>query len=228
MVLRSQTSVRLVLTAFLLSGAAALIYEVAWTRALSLILGSTTHAVSTMLATFMAGLALGAWLGGRLADRSRDPLLLFGACEVGIGLLGIVSLPLIWALPRLYLGLYRAFHLDAALFFALQVALCALVMLLPTTLMGATFPLVSRAITGRLEELGRKVGSAYSFNTVGAVVGSLAAGFLLVPKLGLRGTVMAAGVLNLAVGLTFLLRSRRSGLRAAAIAAVAPSRSSAT
>jgi spermidine synthase len=221
MVLRSQAPVRLVLAAFLFSGAAALIYEVVWTRALSLVLGSTTHAVSTMLATFMAGLALGAWIGGRLADRSRDPLLLFGACEVGIGLSGILSLPLIWVLPRFYLGLYRAFHLDAALFFTLQIALCALVMLLPTTLMGATFPLVSRAITGRMEELGRKVGSAYSLNTVGAVAGSLVAGFLLIPRLGMRGTVLAAGLLNLVVGLIFVLRSRRAGMRIAAAVAMA-------
>ncbi len=224
MVSRNQVQVRWVLAAFLLSGAAALIYEVVWTRALSLVLGSTTHAVSTMLATFMAGLALGAWLGGRLADRSRNPLLLFGACELGIGLLGILSLPLIWLLPRLYLGLYRSFHLYPALFFALQIALCALVMLLPTTLMGATFPLVSRAITGRLEELGRKVGSAYSFNTVGAVAGSLAAGFLLVPTLGMRGAVLAAGLLNLGVGLVIVVRSRagRWGLTAVAIVLYLP------
>jgi spermidine synthase len=202
--------IRLVLPAVLMSGAAALIYEVVWTRALSLILGSTTYAVSTMLATFMAGLALGAWMGGRWADRVDNPLRLFGLCELGIGVLGIVSLPLIWALPRLYLGLYRTFHLYPALFFALQIALCASVMLLPTTLMGATFPLVSRAITRRLEEVGRKVGSAYSFNTVGAVIGSLAAGFLLVPTLGLRGAVLIAGLVNLGVGL-LVLRAARPG-----------------
>ena len=156
----SVTNRRLVLAAFVLSGAAALIYEVTWTRALSLLLGSTTHAVSTMLATFMLGLALGAALGGRLADRSPHRLFHFGLCELGIGLSGLASIPLAYALPSVYLAIYRATHLNAPAFFTLQVLLCALVMLVPTTLMGATFPLVSRLVTSDLKEMGRRVGAA--------------------------------------------------------------------
>jgi len=209
---------RFILGGFLLSGAAALIYEVVWTRTLSLVLGSTTYAVSTMLATFMAGLALGAWLGGRLADRTPGHVYWFGLCEIGIGLTGLISLPLIHGLPGLYLLIYRASHLHPLVFFALQVALCALVMAVPTTLMGATFPLVSRAITRRLETMGSRVGSAYSFNTVGAVAGSLAAGFLLIPTLGLRGAVLTAGLINLLVGAAMVLRSRSRGRVVATIA----------
>jgi spermidine synthase len=224
MSMQRSTAVRVALVAFLLSGAAALIYEVAWTRALSLILGSTTYAVSTMLATFMSGLALGAWLGGRLADRKQHLLFLFGLCELGIGVTGLVSLPLLYALPRTYLGLYRSFHDLPTAFFVGQILLCALVMLVPTTLMGATFPLVSRAITGRLEEMGESVGSAYSFNTVGAVVGSLAAGFLLIPSLGLRGAVVTAALLNLVVGAAMAARFRsgRPALMAVLLAAYLP------
>ena len=206
--MRGPASVRVVLAAFSISGAAALVYEVAWTRALSLVLGSTTYAVSTMLATFMAGLALGGFLGGRLADRTSRPLLGFALCELGIGLTGLVSLPLIHAVPSYYLTLYRSFHQYPGVFFTLQIVLCALVMLLPTTLMGATFPLVSRAITQRLEELGSRVGSAYGFNTLGAVAGSLGAGFLLIPMFGLRGAVLTAGALNLLVGAGMALRYR--------------------
>jgi spermidine synthase len=218
------TRVRLVLLAFLLSGSAALIYEVAWTRALSLVLGSTTYAVSTMLATFMAGLALGAWLGGRLADRGGNLLRLFGLCELGIGVTGLVSLPLIYGLPRFYLGVYRSFHLYPPVFFALQILLCAVVMAVPTTLMGATFPLVSRAVTGNIGELGRRVGSAYSFNTVGAVIGAVGAGFLLIPVLGMKGAVLVAGSVNLVVGIGMVLGSRaaKPALLAAFIAAYLP------
>lgn len=204
----SARSIPFVLLAFLLSGAAALIYEVTWTRALALVLGSTTYAVSTMLATFMSGLALGAALGGKLADRSDRLLLHFGLCELGIGLTGLVSVPLIYLLPATYLAVYRAFHLYPVIFFVLQILLCALVMLVPTTLMGATFPLVSRAITARLDEMGTRVGHAYSFNTVGAVAGSLAAGFLLIPALGLRGAALTAGAVNLLIGLAMVLRER--------------------
>ena len=100
----SARGIPFVLLAFQLSGAAALIYEVTWTRALALVLGSTTYAVSTMLATFMSGLALGAALGGKLADRSDRLLFHFGLCELGIGLTGLVSVPLIYLLPAAYLA----------------------------------------------------------------------------------------------------------------------------
>jgi spermidine synthase len=213
-------SIRLVLTAFFLSGGAALIYEVTWTRALALVLGSTVYALSTMLSTFMGGLALGAWWGGKLADRRSDRLYYFGWCELGIALTGLVSIPLIYALPAAYLAIYKAFHLLPGLFFGAQIFLCALVMLVPTTLMGATFPLVSRAITDSLEEMGRKVGDAYSFNTIGAVFGSLAVGFILIPRLGVKGAAMVAAAINLVVGLTMLRLSGRRQTKALVAALV--------
>lgn len=91
------------LFAFGLSGASALIYEVTWTRAISLTIGSTTYALSTMLATFMAGLAGGGYIGGRLADRRTDLIRIFGLCEAGIGISGLLTIPVIYALPPLYL-----------------------------------------------------------------------------------------------------------------------------
>ena len=212
---------RWVLLAFLLSGAAALIYEVAWTRALSLVLGSTVYALSTMLATFMTGLALGAWLGGKLADRSTRRLVWFGICELGVALFGVLSIPVIYALPRLYLSIYRSLHLSPGLFFAAQILLCALVMLAPTMLMGATFPLVARSITNDLSELGRKVGEAYTFNTVGAVVGSLSVGFLLIPRLGVQGAAMVAAGLNLLVGVAVLWLAKTGTRRGPLIVGVA-------
>jgi spermidine synthase len=203
-----QGRVGIVLLGFLLSGVAALIYEIVWTRALSLVLGSTTYALSTMLATFMGGLALGAFVGGRLADRRQNLLRWFGLCELGIGLAGLASVPLIYSLPAVYLWIYRSFHLYPALYFLLQIGLCALVMAVPTVLMGATFPIVSRATTLKFSEMGARVGSAYGFNTVGAVVGALAAGFLLVPILGVKGSAVVAAALNLGVGITMLALGR--------------------
>lgn len=211
---------RALLVAFGLSGAAALTYEVVWTRALSLVMGSTTYALSTMLATFMGGLAVGAILGGRAADRSQNLLRAFAVCELGIGVAGIASVPLIYQLPAVYLAVYRAFHLWPPVFFAVQVLLCALVMAVPTLLMGATFPIVSRALVRRPEEVGREVGAAYGANTAGAVVGSLLAGFALVPLLGLKLAAAAAGAVNLAVGATLLLLSRRADWRLGAAVAV--------
>jgi spermidine synthase len=116
---------RYVLVAFLLSGAAALVYEVAWTRALSLVLGSTVYALSTMLSTFMAGLALGAYLGGKLSDRGVNLLFFFGLCELLIGATGMLSVPVIYKLPYVYLQIYRNFHVYPGVFFVIQIALCA-------------------------------------------------------------------------------------------------------
>lgn len=198
-----------VLAAFTISGASALVYEVVWTRTISLVLGSTVYAISTMLATFMAGLAIGSFFGGRLSDRRHDHLFLFAVCELAIGVCGMVSVPLINLLPGLYLTVYRTFHLHPQLFFLMQACLCAMVMLVPTALMGATFPIVSRQVTQGFEKMGSGVGSAYFVNTVGAVAGSLLSGFVLIPAVGVKGTTFAAALLNMAAGVGLLLLARK-------------------
>ncbi len=200
-----------ILLSFLFSGLSALVYEVVWTRALSLVLGSTVYSLSTMLATFMAGLATGSFIGGRLADRagSYDKLLFYyGISEVLIGLSGIVSVPVIYSLPPLYFKLFHALNNQPGLFFLSQFFLASLVMIIPTFLMGLTFPFVSRALTERMERLGRSVGAAYSFNTIGAILGSVLAGFVFIPSLGLKATALIAGLLNLAIGITFIVISK--------------------
>lgn len=201
----------MVLAAFTVSGASALVYEVVWTRTLSLVLGSTVYAISLMLATFMAGLAIGSFFGGRLSDRRSDYLFMFALCELAIGVCGMISVPLIYQLPAVYLAIYRAFHLQPQIFFLLQACLCAAVMLLPTVLMGATFPIVSRSVTVGMEKLGEGVGSAYFVNTVGAVFGSMAAGFLLIPLVGVKGTTFTAASLNIIAGVGLLTISTRRG-----------------
>jgi len=198
----------LILIAFGFSGAAALIYEVTWTRSLSIILGSTTYALSTLLSTFMAGLALGGFIGGKLADRAKNLLFIFGLLELGIGIFGLITIPLIHMIPPLYFKVYRAYHVSPSLYFLFQFLLCALIMLVPTTLMGATFPVVSKKVTTSLNEMGRGVGNAYSFNTFGAILGSFSAGFILMPLFGVRIAAIIAACLNIIVALTMIGISR--------------------
>ncbi|KKK63194.1 hypothetical protein LCGC14_2996740, partial [marine sediment metagenome] len=200
---------KLVLLAFALSGAAALVYEVAWTRELALILGSTTYALSTMLATFMAGLAIGGFLGGRVADRSKDLIMIFAGLEFLIGLFGLITLPLISIMPKLYIIFYKWFHLAPTLYYVSQFILCSIVMIIPTTLMGATFPVVSRLLATKMDDMGKWVGNAYSANTTGAIVGSLAAGFLLIPLVGVSTTTLIAASLNLLVAVVMFSLSRK-------------------
>ncbi len=192
---------RIAVIAFAFSGMAALMYEVLWTRELSLVFGSTVYAVSMMLAAFMSGLSLGAFLGGRWADRSKDLIALFGRLEFGIAIFGLLSLPLVQVLPDVYFFVYDTIRPPFAVFFVIQMFLSFMIMLIPTTFMGATFPVVSKLNTSALDELGTDVGNVYSINTLGSIAGSLGTGFLFIPLIGVKATTFAAAALNLAVAL---------------------------
>lgn len=202
---------KLALLAFAFSGMAALIYEVLWTRELSLIFGSTVYAVSMMLAAFMSGLSLGAIIGGRWADRVKNLFAMFGVLELGIAIFGLLTIPLIQVLPTLYFFVYDTFRPSFFLFFVMQLMLSYVIMLIPTTFMGATFPVVAKINTVSLEELGNDVGDAYSVNTIGAILGSLGAGFLLIPLIGVKATTFVAAGLNLGVALLMLTTARSTG-----------------
>lgn len=197
----------IVLTLFGFSGAAALIYEVAWVRALSNVMGGSTYAVSTMLAAFMGGLALGGYLGGAAGSRSKNPILLFGAMEAGTGVFGLLTIPAINSVSPLYFMIFNKYHLSPDIFYASQFAICFLVMAVPTTLMGACFPVVTRIVSQEGENISAGAGRAYSINTLGALAGSFIAGFVLIPALGLKGTVQLAAGVNIAIALIAVLGS---------------------
>lgn len=202
---------RVVLIAFAFSGGAALMYEVVWTKVLSLVIGSTVYAISTMLASFMAGLSIGSFIGGRKADQIKDPLLALGLIELGIGIFGIVTLFLIGQMQPLYAFLFMTLHLSFNSFSAVQFFLCFLIMLVPTVLMGATFPIVCKALVKGEGEVGKETGYAYAVNTVGAVCGSIAAGFLFIPLVGLKSANIIAASVNILMSLILIGYSRRFG-----------------
>lgn len=199
------------LAAAVLSGAAALVFQVVWIRRITLVFGSTTLATATVLAVFMGGLALGAWLLGSRADRldPRRTLALYAAVEAGIGLSGLVVPLLLAAVAPLYLRLYPALERAPALFLVVQAALVAVVLLPATTLMGGTYPLVARAVVRRDERLGEKLSHLYAANTVGAAGGIALVLVALLPRLGQRGTELVALALNLgAAALAWSVRAR--------------------
>jgi spermidine synthase len=196
--------------AFALSGAAALMYEVIWTRELSLLFGSSVYAVSTMLTSFMSGLTLGAYIGGKIADRTKNLFKVFGLLEFGIGVFGLITFPIINNLSPVYFYIYNLFHQNAYVFYLAQFLLSFLIMLIPTSLMGATFPVVSKIETKRIEELGEDVGSVYSINTLGSILGSFSAGFLIIPAVGIRNATLIAASLNIIVSLVMFFKGRAS------------------
>ena len=189
---------RLITALFLASGAAGLIYQVVWSRELVLVFGNTTQAIATIVTAFMAGLGLGGWVGGRWAARTDRPLARYGLVEIGVAVAAL-GLPLgFGAIGDLYRAAYPT--LDAPALTALRFAL-ALVAVTPATfLMGLTLPLLTQALVQRLDDAGRNLGALYAANTLGAVLGTLLAGFVLIEWLGLTGTSLLAVLLNLLAG----------------------------
>jgi spermidine synthase len=204
------------------SGACALVYQIVWVRQLLLIVGTTTAAVSTVLSVFMAGLGLGAWLFGSLADRSRTPLKVYGYLELGIGVYALVLPTLITAAMPPYVRIARQLAGESELVLPLRVALGFLLLLVPTVLMGGTVPVLVRHAARSLARFGADLGILYGMNLAGGVAGSLAAGFVLIHVFGVWGASMAAAAGNLGIGLAALLLARTRGAGADALTEAAP------
>ncbi len=184
---------------FFASGAAALIYQSGWQRILTLHAGMDLYSVTTVIAAFMAGLGLGNLLGGTLADRvdARASVLLYALMELFIGAFGALSVHVLQYLyPRLS-ALISTTPRQFAFHFAL--------LLIPTTMMGTTLPLLARGVVARSAEIAPSVGRLYGVNTLGAAVGAFAmAGPWILGRLGLQGVIGIAAGLNVAAGLLAL------------------------
>jgi len=193
---------------FLLSGAAGLVYQVAWSKSLGLVFGNTVYATATVLAVFMGGLALGSAILSRWAESREDAVALYGWIELSVAATGALSLLGLAGVRSLYVTAYPALGGSTAALVALRFVGAALVLFLPTFLMGATLPILVQGVTRRSEELGARVSRLYWVNTLGAVLGTFSSGFWLIPSYGLRATVGVAVALNLAAGLLALLLAR--------------------
>jgi spermidine synthase len=189
------------------AGGVSMLYELAWTRVLTISIGGTVHSFSTMLISFISGIAIGSALAGRLLRKPRNALVLFGLCEIGVSLSILLPLRYYERLPFAVhrVGSWLSHAPDTYwLYLLLQVLIAALVMLIPTTLIGAALPLASRVCVDRLDVLGRRVGSVFSVNTIGTVVGAVITGFVLLPRLGLQRTLLLGCLVSGLLGLVLL------------------------
>jgi spermidine synthase len=189
--------------AFLASGSAGLVHEVVWTRLLGLVFGVTELAVSTVLAAFMGGLALGSAAAGRYGARLADRRRTYAWLEIGIGACALAVPLLLEVVEPFYGWLWRRFHPSFALFSVLRLLVALVILLPPTVMMGATLPILAEHLA-RIE--GRRLAPAwlYTLNLVGAVLGVVLAGFVLMPTVGVWGTVIAGSLVNVGVGLRVL------------------------
>ena len=201
---------------FVFSGAAGLTYEVVWSRMLVQVFGVTAFAVSTVLVSFMGGMALGAALLGKWADRARRPLRMFAVLEAGIGLYALVLPFVLGAINQLYQVLFTALPDSFLLRSAIRFVLCIAVLMVPTVLMGGTLPALGQGLLRRRAAIGLGVGLLYFVNTLGAAAGCLLAGFALLPHLGLtRTTLLAAGINGLVAAVAWVLDRRPEQVPAA-------------
>ena len=196
---------------FLLSGATSLVYEVAWVKLLTLHLGSASWSIATVLASFMAGLGSGSAWAGRRAERFRRPLLAYGVIELGIAAFGALSAPILGFTSQLLDPLYGLIDGYFALFLVLQFFVSFLSMAVPTFLMGASLPILITALAQQ-DTFRQRVALLYGINTLGAALGTLAAGVFLLPALGIASTLWVAVVAGVLVAVGAYVLDRQSPL----------------
>ena len=192
-----------VVACFVLSGFAALLYQTAWLRQFSLVFGTSELAVAAVLAAYMGGLSLGAAVAARYVHRITRPVLFYGLLEAGIAI-SALAVPLLLQLARIvYVAVLGgqpepvdASGLGQSFFYLIG---AFIVLAIPTTFMGATLPLLTKYVVKSEAQIGTRVGLLYATNTIGAIGGTLVAGFVLLPLLGLNGTVWVGVVINLVV-----------------------------
>lgn len=199
---------RVIYLLFFLSGISGLVYETVWLRVLTRTLGSTVYATSVVLSAFMAGLALGSLLLGRFVDRHKNPLRLYALLELGVGISAILLFFLFDRLAPVYRSIYHLAGGGRAALTLFQALLLFGCLLVPTSLMGGTLPVLSAYTKSSKTAFSIRVGRLYGLNTLGAVLGVAGSGLFTLGSIGELNTVMIGVVINLAVSvIAFALAS---------------------
>jgi spermidine synthase len=196
-----------VLAIFILSGAAGLIYEIVWSRQLVLVFGNTTQAVSAILTGFFGGMAIGAAVGGRIADRVRSPLRMYGILELVLVVVVLVTPISFRLIHEAYRGIYPSLEGAPGLLALLRLVLAVAALAPATILMGATFPSLTRYLA-RSSALSWAFGRLYAANTIGAIAGTLAAGLVLIEVFGLGGALAIGAACSAIAGVSALVLAR--------------------
>ncbi|HEC78338.1 MAG TPA: hypothetical protein ENI34_04245 [candidate division WOR-3 bacterium] len=199
----------LLLSLCFLSGVSALIYEVVWIRIFSLTFGATIIAVAVVVSVFMAGLGLGSIYFGEKADKTANPVKLFGVLELGIGVYSLFLVFLFQTLPVLYKTIHAVFK-SGFLSFPTMTLLAAMTIFIPTMFMGGTIPVLSKIYIRKYKDIGKGIGMLYGFNTLGSIIGVALTGFFLIRYFGQNITLFTAVALNLIIGAAALFFAKNS------------------
>lgn len=195
-----------VISLFILSGICGLIYEVAWSKYLALFIGSTAWSHMIVLATYMGGLALGAFYLGRYSDKVLNQLKLYGLLEVGIGIYCLAYPFIIEIVGNLFIHTASSFSGGGLL--TLKFLMSFITLILPTFLMGGTLPILTKFVSKNISDSGKNVAVLYYINSIGAVIGTGLAGFFLIRTYGVEHTVWIAAFFNILIGLAAIAFSK--------------------
>ena len=208
---------KLILFLFFASGISGLIYEIVWTRIFTLLFGNTTYAISTVLTAFMAGLAAGSFIFGRIVDKLhnpdsaisnpqstiliKSPLMLYAILELCIGISALLVSPSLSILDNFYISILGDSLPSAFYSNIVRFLISFFILFIPTTLMGGTLPVLSRFFIHKIEELGWNVAIIYAVNTLGAVIGCFMTGYMFIATIGVKNTTLLAVSINILVGI---------------------------
>ncbi|MBN1410194.1 MAG: fused MFS/spermidine synthase [Spirochaetales bacterium] len=197
----------IILLAAGLTGFCTMAYEVLWTRVLKYFVDLSIHSFAIILTSFLSGLALGGFVFSRFVDSRRNPLLFLGLLEAGIGIMCLVSVPVITQANGLIQSLNAVFGRDWGAEIFIRFVVFFLVLIFPTALMGGIFPVAGKIYMEYRGKPGKSIGEIYSVNTVGAVLGSFAGGFIIIPLFGVQYGIYAVSVINILLGLVCIFNS---------------------
>ncbi len=200
--MNNQSAIKLYLFSglFLISGAAGLIYEITWERLLELYFGVTMISITLIVAAYMSGLGIGSWIGGSIARRPKNSLMLYGLLELGTAGFGLAS-------PTIII---RIGQITAGTPYLLVFILSFGILLIPTILMGMTLPILTQSFVKQVQSSGQIIGILYGINTLGAALGSAISGYWLIGNYGLDGAIYIAVGINALAGVGALAASTNS------------------
>lgn len=189
---------------FFLSGFTSLMYELVWIRVLSVVFGKTIVAITIVVSVYMAGLGFGSIYWGKRVDTQKESLKTFSFLQFTIGISSLVILLLFLLLPGFYRVIYRLIGGSSALVTLVIIAVSFFFMLIPTFMMGGTFPVISRCFVKKDNEIGSGIGRLYASNTLGAIIGAALTGYFLIGHFGQVQTQLLAIVISLSLGFIVL------------------------
>ncbi|WP_085993142.1 fused MFS/spermidine synthase [Oceanobacillus senegalensis] len=197
---------QIILLLSFLSGLSVLVYEIVWQRYLQLIFGSSVYAISTVLACFMVGFALGSWLIGKWTDKTTSSMKVFIYLEIGIGIFGFLSPFLFSQLMELHTLLFQHLEVSQPTKHIIRIVLSFIIIIFPAILMGGTLPPLVKIYHEKKQQIGKDAANVYAINTLGGVIGAFLTGFFLIHIFGLQKTIFLASLSDIVVAvIAFLL-----------------------